>query len=420
MRYLLLTLTAALLLVQPQLVRAEELVSVKLINYLGDAKELDMYLTGSYLSTDPTISLNEGVKYHLTSRQDSFFIEGNGVIQEFKAPFVLYPDQYDTLHVVRLNRRPYLGAMEFRLEDEGAIRPVNHVPLEDYLKGVVPYEVFPNWELETLKAQALAARTYAATHAKKEIDDTISYQVYGGFTWYPKTTKAVEETRGEVITYLNRLIEAVYSASNGGMTESNAHVWVGDSISYYPIKQDPYDPVNPWDFGLSQVQISLEHINWDRADWWENITEKDPAIAESMKKWLHRKGYVGDLKILSIPRFELSEHRYSSQRATKGSIEIEFLRRLLDGTVLFESVSLSDVPLSHIRPLIGGNRFKSYLIDSLTLSEGAYIMKGKGFGHGVGMSQWGAHYMGLQGKTYKEILQFYFPGTKVTSMSPNS
>ncbi len=400
-----------------QLVSAEELVSVRLVNYVGDAKELDLYLTGNFLSTDPTIRLDEGVKYHLTSHKDSLLLEGNGAIQEFKTPFILYPDQYDTHHVIRINRRPYLGAIEFRLEEVGPIRPVNHIPLEDYLKGVVPYEVFPTWEVETLKAQALAARTYAAAHVKKEIDDTISYQVYGGYTWYPQTTKAVEETRGEVITYRNRLIEAFYSASNGGMTESNAHVWGGNSISYYPIKRDPFDPVHPWELQLDQVQISIEHIDWNHPDWWERIVEKNKEITATMKKWLYRKGYVGDLKILSVPRFELAEHRYTSQRATKGSIEIEFLRRLLDGTVLFETVSLSDVPLSHIRPLLGGNRFKSYLIDSLTLDKGTYSMKGKGYGHGVGMSQWGAHYMGLQGKTYREILQFYFPGTQITSLS---
>ncbi|WP_134701729.1 SpoIID/LytB domain-containing protein [Ammoniphilus sp. YIM 78166] len=417
MRTLLLILTLTAFCFTPQLSSAEELVSIRLANYIGETRELDVYLTGNYLSTDPSIRLIEGVKYHLTSQQDSLRLEGNGIIQEFKTPLVLYPEQYDTHHVIRINRRPYLGAMEFRLVDTGPIQPVNHIPLEDYLKGVVPYEVYPTWGLETLKAQALAARTYAAAHAKKEMDDTISYQVYGGYTWYPQTTKAVEETRGEVITYRNRLIEAFYSASNGGMTESNAHVWGGNSISYYPIKRDPFDPVHPWEFELEQLQISLEEIDWDQTDWWESIVEKDENITATMKKWLYRKGYLGDLKILSIPRFELSEHRYASQRATKGSIEIEFLRRLLDGTVLFETVSLTDVPLSHIRPLIGGNRFKSYLIDSLTLDKGTYSMKGKGYGHGVGMSQWGAHYMGLQGKTYRDILQFYFPGTQITSMS---
>ena len=86
--------------------------------------------------------------------------------------------------------------------------------------------------------------------------------------------------------------------------------------------------------------------------------------------------------------------------------------RLLDGTILFDQVALDNVPLTHIRPALGGNRFKSYLVDSLEFENGKYLLKGRGFGHGVGMSQWGAQVMGQKGKSYKEILEFYFPGTR--------
>jgi SpoIID/LytB domain protein len=93
------------------------------------------------------------------------------------------------------------------------------------------------------------------------------------------------------------------------------------------------------------------------------------------------------------------------------------LHRLIDGTILFEQLDLNDVKLNKIRPMIGGNLFKSYLIDSLEYDGDMYTMKGKGFGHGVGMSQWGASIMGDSGKTYEEILQFYYPGTAITHFS---
>lgn len=408
------------LILFPHSGEAQEMVSVKLVNYLGNTPSIELYLTGHYISIDPTVTWQEGVKYSLSVKGDSFILEGNGISQEMGSPLILIPEKYDTHHLIRLNRKPYLGAMEFRVEDGQWVRPVNQLPLEDYLKGVVPMEVFPSWGLETLKAQSLAARTYAVTHMKKEMDDTIGFQVYGGYTWFPNTTRAVVETQGEVITYKNRLIEALYCASNGGITESNAHVWGGDPIRYYPIKPDPYDPIHPWDFHVHQTQIDLNAIPWDFPAGWEGIEEQDKGVTASMKKWLYRKGYVGDLKILGIPHFEMLEIRTSSQRAVKGSIEVEFLERLLDGTILFHKESLVDVPLSHIRPMIGGHLFKSYLIDSLTLNNGIYTMKGKGYGHGVGMSQWGAHSMGQQGKSYQDIVQFYFPGTTVSQFPISS
>ncbi|WP_240675822.1 SpoIID/LytB domain-containing protein [Ammoniphilus sp. CFH 90114] len=389
-------------------------MTVKLVNYLGNKDHIEFYLTGNFNSLDPTFSWQEGVKYSLTVQESSFILEGNGLTHTIEGPLFLIPERYDQHHVVRINRRPYLGAMEFRLEDEQWIRPVNQLPLEDYLKGVVPFEVYPTWGIETLKAQSLAARTYAVTHMRKEMDDTISFQVYGGYAWYPSTTKAVEETRGEVVTFKNRLIEAFYSASNGGVTESNANVWGGNPIHYYPIKTDPYDPVHPWEFELHQTQINPGVFQGDQEDWWDSLEEKDRKVSETMKKWLERKGYGGDLKILSIPRFELSKVRRSSQRAVKGSIEVEFLERLIDGTVLFQTITLDDVPLSHIRPMLGGNLLKSYFIDSLTLEDDVFIMRGKGYGHGVGMSQWGAHYMAEKGKSYEDIIHFYFPGTTIT------
>ena len=230
---------------------AEELVSVKLVNYVGNTEELHIYLTGSFFSPDLLIPLKEHTRYRLKSSQGKLEIKGGGETWEVEDSFTLIPDHLDTYHVVRINRRPYLGAMTFQVEKQGSIRPVNQLPLEDYLKGVVPFEVFPSWELEALKAQTLAARTYAVSHMKKLMDDTIQFQVYGGYDWHPRTSQAIAETKGQVLTYQNRLIEAFYSASNGGMTENNAHVWGGKPLPFYPIKLDPFDPKQPWEVALS-------------------------------------------------------------------------------------------------------------------------------------------------------------------------
>lgn len=417
MRYLIIPLII-LFFLYPTNGNAEEMVTVKLVNYLKDTSEVSLSVTGEYFSPDLTLFLEEGVNYQLIVKKETFYLRHRGTDQLLGKSFMLIPRQYDEDHVIKINDRPYLGAMEFVIEKDKFIRPINQLPLEDYLKGVVPHEVFPSWDLEALKAQTLAARTYAARHLNnKEMDDTISFQVYGGYEWHERTTKAVNETKGEVITYNNRLIEAFYSASNGGVTESNKHVWGGKALAYFPIKKDPFDPIHPWEFSLHQTQINIDDINWENANFWDGLQEKDQELCASIKNKLAQKGYIGDIKILSIPHFELDDKQYPSERSIKGSITIDFLHRLFDGTILIEQLSLENVALSNIRPMIGGNRFKSYLIDSLQKENGVYTMSGRGYGHGVGMSQWGANYMGEYGKSYKEVIEYYYPHTEIKTIS---
>ncbi|MCA1030910.1 SpoIID/LytB domain-containing protein [Bacillus timonensis] len=402
----------------PTIVQSEELIRVKLVNYLGDSEKVSFKVRGKYLTLDPSISLKEGVKYNVQVKNGSLKVTGGGETFSVPSPFVLYPAKYDTEHVIAINKRPYLGAMEFTIEDDEIVRPVNQLPLEDYLKGVVPFEVFPSWPIETLKAQALAARTYAFTHLHNEkMDDTIRFQVYGGFVWNEATTKAVQETEGEVISFNEKPIDAFYSASNGGVTENNSHVWGGKAQPIYPIKYDQYDPIHPWQYSLSQQQINMKDSDWQDPIWWKNTTEKDEEITASIKKWLKNNGYPGEIKIVAIPKFEISTDQHRSKRSISGSITIEFLSQIIEGIVLYDSLVLENVPLNRIRPLIGGNVFKSYLIDSLEVKDQVYTMKGRGYGHGVGMSQWGASVMGSSGKTYEEIVQFYFPGTEIMDIS---
>ncbi len=418
MRYLLIIFILFLPFIFPNGALADEMVNVKLVNYIGDTKEVELALKGEFYTLDPALSLKEGVNYQVKVNDGSIRMEGEEETFHINESFALIPKTYDENHVIYINGRPYLGSVEFQMEDGKNIRPVNQLFLEDYLKGVVPFEVYPSWKLETLKAQTLAARTYAVTHMNKNMDDTIRFQVYGGFTWTENTSRAVEETNGEVITYKDRPIDAFYSASNGGVTESNKHVWGGNALSYFPIKKDPYDPTDPWEFTLKRDQIVLDEINWDEEpNWWDEIEEIDTEITTAMKRSLFNKGYSSDIKILSISEFEITPKQLPSERTEEGALTVEFLQRLLDGTVLYEMINFENGNINRIRPLIGGNVFKSYLVDSFAENDDCYIVKGRGFGHGVGMSQWGAQMMAEQGKTYKEILQFYYPGTKIKNVT---
>jgi stage II sporulation protein D len=392
---------------------AEEMVTVKLINYIKDTHSLTISMKGNYTSLSPTLTLEEGVDYSLTVKKGEFYLSTEGEQVKIPGNFSLIPETYSEQQLIYINDRPYLGAIEFTVEDERFIRPMNQLPLEDYLKGVVPNEVYPSWDIDALKAQSLAARTYAVMHANgsEMMNDTIQFQVYGGYSKFEKTNRAVEETRGEIITYNDKPIYAFYSASNGGMTESNANVWGGKPKDYYPIKEDRYDPEQPWSFSFHATQIILDDYLPSPKQWGAD-REKDKKIMNNISNWLKRKGYLNPI-VLSIPQFELSSQRTPSKRLEKGSISIMFTHQLLDGMAYFDQISLKDVPLSKIRPIIGGTIFKSYLIDSLEFDDGVFTVKGRGYGHGVGMSQWGANEMALAGKTYEQIISFYYPQTKI-------
>lgn len=93
------------------------------------------------------------------------------------------------------------------------------------------------------------------------IDDTISYQVYGGYQVHPNSDAAVQETEGLVLKYNGKLISEVFSASNGGMTESNANAWNTEQTPYFQIRKDEFDPKTIWSFDITKKQIDLTGLN---------------------------------------------------------------------------------------------------------------------------------------------------------------
>lgn len=141
---------------------------------------------------------------------------------------------------LRLNDRSYRGIFQLKNTGRG-LALINILNLEDYLKGVVPLEMSPGTfnALEALKAQAVAARTYALKHIGRnsslgfDLTDTQSSQVYGGLSAeHPLSNRAVEETAGEVITYKNELINALYTSTCGGMTEDAENIFAGRPVPY--------------------------------------------------------------------------------------------------------------------------------------------------------------------------------------------
>lgn len=399
-----------------QALATEPIVKVKLVNYLGNKSEITIKPNGDYLTNDSNIVLKTGEAYVLKLVNGKLSLFQNGSLLNSYNTFSAQPVQPRT--ALSINGRLYLGSFDFEIENNQYIRPINSVYMEDYLKGVVPIEMYPYWNLEALKTQAVAARTYAMSYLSRGlINDTISYQVYGGYIWTPNTTKAVDDTKGQVLLSNGRLIDAVYSASNGGMTESNANAWGNIQVPYLTVKEDAFDPKTPWSFSFNKTQIDLTGKDLSKSsEWWTAAKEADATIAYNLKMWLSTNGYANkDIKIVSISDFSL-HNKGTGSRVSLGNITVDFLVKDMDanGKLIPQRVSYKDVGVSRIRAMIGNRVMLSYLVDSVNAETAVVSVKGRGDGHGVGMSQWGAKYMGDAGKSYEDILKFYYTGVTIT------
>ena len=307
------------------------------------------------------------------------------------------------------NGANYLGDMEFRVEGS-SISLINHIHLELYLYGVVPSEMPNSWDVEALKAQAVAARTYAVEKIRVRasqayhIVDTQSDQVYGG---YNKSTsrsiQAVNATMGQVLKYGNNFAQTYYSSSNGGTIERAGNIFTYD-LPYSHVKDDPYDIKNPSN---------------PRATWTIKYkkTPVDPGlqnkISENIKSSLQKRGYStenNDIIIQSLKEFTVDYN--DSGRLDSGKLVVILDAKKTDGgtvETIEETVNLTKNTTRSFLNLYS-------LLFKVETTEDEIILKGGGFGHGVGMSQYGAWQMAKEGKSFTEILDFYYPGTSLASL----
>jgi stage II sporulation protein D len=263
----------------------------------------------------------------------------------------------------------YSGTLEVWRGGKG-LYIINEVPLEEYIKGVVSAEIKETWDIEALKAQAVVARTYAIYQVNNSGKDvpfhltsTVLSQVYKGASPSAAVAMAVMATKGEILTYEGQPIVAFYHSTSGGMTEDAGEVFQ---------KSLPY---------LKPVQTNCELSPYYM---WEKVI----PVGE-IEKALNIKG-ITDIKIDSLT---------GSGRVKELKI---FVDKVLDPVVILAP---------ELRRKIGWERLPSTLITAIARNNGSFVFEGRGYGHGVGMCQWSALQMAKDGKTYKEILEFFYPGT---------
>lgn len=392
-------------------------------------------------------TLEPGVSYSVKAVNNSLVLyQGNTVVKSFDSNnFRLVPANYSSSNQILINNKPYLGTMDFTIEN-GYVRPINRdIPFEDYLKGVVPREMPASWEIEALKAQAVAARTYSVDDIGKTVVDTQSYQVYGGYQWDDRTNQAVNATKGKVLKFKNskgnlELVQTFFSSSNGGYTATNKDEWNTTKLPYLDNKADsfdasanPSDPSNGWSVKVDKVQIDLgklaTELNLDPAKilynpgwWWDSAVEKDSVLATAVKNYLATAGYANkDIKIIGINNFVMGP-KNPANRIASATLKVDFYIKdkstnqyscengNCNGTSPLKkySVDMNRTGVQ-IRSMFGGTRFKSTLLTNVVQSQDSFTIQGKGYGHGIGMSQNGAQNRAKAGHTYEQILQFYYP-----------
>lgn len=330
----------------------------------------------------------------------------------------------------KLTNKIYRGYLEVKKRPNRNGNPVlavvNSLSIEDYLYGVVPREMPSSWSPEALKAQTVAARTYALSHmnSTKDFDVTATtlHQVYGGYgtlkngiySCSETANDDVDATKGIVAKYGTQYISALYSSNAGGRTESAKNVWgndypylvsvdshwdsIGGSTYKWSVTYDRFTLENKLKiFGIQDVY--LENISLaGRADY---LCVKTSAGVIKLKK----SDWPNKLALKSRKTTVLTQNPTKIEELVPYIVDNEVNVLTPDGN---QTINLNDIYV-----ISGENnvsKAEDYQVLGIDIVPAKYTFNGYGYGHGVGMSQWGANGMAKDGYKYNEILKHYYSG----------
>lgn len=288
----------------------------------------------------------------------------------------------------------YRGTLEI-YEDSNGLHLVNELLLEDYLCGVVPSEMPASYPKEALKAQAVCARTYACVQleSKKleklhgQIDDSVSYQVYQNTKESPLASEAVAETKGEILLKDGKPIQAYYFSTSHGKTSTD-EVWETSAPSSYLKSVDcNFDSGEPWYHW--EVFVSAENIL-------QNIQHLMPEINQIENVEIAEKGEGEAVLHLKVATDQGGKSFHSEYDIRSVLAPVGAMITRQDGSTIKGGKLLPSAYFTMEEQIDEKGRLIGYQI------------KGGGYGHGVGMSQNGAKGMADAGKTYREILNYFY------------
>lgn len=302
-----------------------------------------------------------------------FLINGN--LLSSVGEFAIFPA---VGHYLTVNGTQYRGFLVIKRMEGSDMTVINVVELESYLYSVVGKEMSPSWNIEALKAQAVCARSYALTHLGRfsqygfDLCDTQNSQVYQGIKAEADSTRlAVDSTKGKAVYYGGKPVEVFYFSSGGGSTEDVSNVW-GSSFPYLKSAADPYEKDSEatrynWSTTISRSELS------------DKLAAKGLEIGELLGMEITKTSDAGRVTELV---FTGTEGQYTAK--------LEKTRTILGGDVVY-------------------SQKYTFVLDE----NDVFTFTGNGWGHAVGMSQWGAKAMADSGFGYEDIIKFYFAGVEV-------
>ncbi len=389
------------------------------------------------------ISANQPVK--ITYKDGYFNISAPQYSEKVSGPVQITSD-YGLLGVTGLKRAGkqalYHGAFELIKKDNNTFNLVNMVEVEEYLKGVVPNEMPVHFGLEALKAQSVAARNYVLSPRTKaspnyDVVDSVASQVYfGANTEKPLSNQAVKETEGVVAIYNWDLILAQYSSTAGGYTESYSNAFSDPVTKAFPSPEKPYLKAKPDIIGQEPLNdeekasayykskptaydIRSPYFRWER-EWTSD------ELKTALETTLPAQSATGFIK----PAFkkgdkldDLTEIKVLKRGDSGKIVEMEIVTRSQTYKV-FKELVIRRLMTNNGKALPSANVVFDNIYDEQGILTGIHAYGG-GFGHGVGLSQYGAGFMGSElHKSYDKILQHYYSGitlaTKPIILSANS
>lgn len=345
------------------------------------------YINGEYRVLYGSFGSREGAE----NRKDLFRLRGesynageSALLLKDSAPimlfddpagFALLPENSGGKPSFRFAGNSYYGGVRFTAWESGRINVVNYVELEDYVKGVIPYEMSSSWPYEALKAQAICARTYVVfnQNAYEEYDfdltDDTESQVYRGYAEANGTTdSAVDETAGMVVRYEGKICDIYYFASSGGASEDGINVF-GVNEPYLSGKTDPFE----------------DAVDYNIKDW---TTYRS---GEGMARQLSAEGYTIGTVTELVP-----EYSANGNVIAMTYIDDQGTSLRLEGRDCYSLIRLNNC---------------RFTVESDGYS---FVFRGDGWGHNCGMSQWGANAMAsVYGYDCEDIIRFYFTGAYI-------